>query len=88
MRTLRWYPTDPTARQVELFAQVAARPDGYRYRWGDKRVWDDLAADLVRFCCGWGNTPNQVPPVLKRSPMLANQLRADFAVGTWALDAE
>jgi len=84
-RTLRWYP-DAGTGHGDLFAAIMGRPDGYRYRWQDKRVWDDLAADLIVFCCGWHSDPHAVPPVLKRSrDRLATQLRMNFATGTWAI---
>jgi hypothetical protein len=88
VRTLRWYSTGPDGPKGELFAELVGRPEGYQYRWQDKQVWDDLAGDLIMFCCGWGNAPESVPPVLKRSrTLLANQLRTDFYSGEWALDA-
>jgi hypothetical protein len=36
------------------------RPAGFRYRWQDKKVWVELAGDLIVFCCGWRTAPGSV----------------------------
>ncbi len=62
------------------------RPGEFRYRRRDKGVWEVLALDLTVFCCGWRSAADALPPLLKRARgLVANQLRTDFATGTWAL---
>lgn len=46
-----WAPGDHAFRGEPL-ANVVGRPEGFRYRWEDKRVWDQLAHDMIVVSCG------------------------------------
>ena len=85
-RVVRWYPQG-WSREGEPLPQVAGRPADFRYRWQDRRVWDQLALDLIILCCGWRTAPSDLPPALARSrQLLGNQLRRDISKGTWAVE--
>lgn len=84
-RVVRWYPEGWTG-QAELLPVVVGRPAEFRYRWNDRRVWDQLAEDLIVLCCGWRTAPKALPPALGRARLgLGNQLRVDISKGTWTL---
>ncbi len=82
-----------TALNGEALATVAGRPDGFRYRWEDKRVrvWEQLAHDMIVVCCGWQTHPQWLPPVLRRAAAaaLGSQLLQDLgSTSDWAVHAE
>jgi hypothetical protein len=84
-RRVRWYPKGWT-HDADLLPQVAGRSPDFRYRWQDRRVWEQLALDLIILCCGWRTAPAALPPALKEARiLLGNQLRRDISVGTWTL---
>lgn len=86
-RTVRWYP-EGWKREGDLLAIVAGRPAEFRYRWADKRTWEELALDMIIICCGWASAPKDLPPALRQGrALLAHELRTNFATGTWALES-
>ena len=85
-----WAPGDGAFR-VEPLANVVGRPEGFRYRWEDKRVWEQLAHDMIVVSCGWRTHPQWMPAVLRGTAQasLGRQLRQDLGATTdWALHAD
>ena len=85
-----WAPADDAFRGQPL-ANVAGRPEGFRYRWEDKRVWEQLAHDLIVVSCGWRGHPQWMPAVLRGGARaaLGQQLRQDLGATTeWAVHAD
>lgn len=85
-----WAPGDD-AFGGEPLAKVVGRPEGFRYRWEDKRVWEQLAHDMVVVSCGWRTHPQWMPAVLRGAARaaLSQQLRQDLGARTdWALHAD
>lgn len=86
-RVVRWYPDGWHQGGGELLSVAAGRSPDYRYRFTAKRVWEDLAHDLIVVCCGWRTDPKGLPPTLARARhLLARQLREDLGAGTWTLE--
>ena len=85
-----WAPGD-NAFRGELLAKVVGRPEGFRYRWEDKRVWEQLAHDMIVVSCGWQGHPQWMPAALRGAARaaLGQQLRQDLGATTeWALHAD
>ncbi len=70
-------------------ARIAGRPEGFRYRWQDARVWEQLAHDMIVVGCGWRSRQEWLPSALRgpAQAALARQLRQDLGSGDWALHA-
>jgi hypothetical protein len=84
-----WAP-DGDSYSTRTLAQLAGRPDGFRYRWADKRVWEQLAHDMIVVACGWNGYPDRLPPALGRTAAasLGEQLRGDLGrTSEWAVHA-
>jgi hypothetical protein len=85
-----WVPGDD-AFHGEPLATVVGRPEGFRYRWEDKRVWEQLAHDMIVVSCGWRAHPQWLPAALRGAARaaLGQQLRQDLGATTeWALHAD
>jgi hypothetical protein len=85
-----WAPGDDSFHGEPL-ANVLGRPEGFRYRWEDKRVWEQLAHDMIVVSCGWRTHPQWMPAVLREAARasLGQQLRQDLGATTdWALHAD
>ena len=88
-KSVFWAPDDDPFRGEPL-ATVVGRPEAFRYRWDDKRVWEQLAHDMIVVSCGWRTHPQWMPGVLRGAARaeLAQQLRLDLgATAEWALHA-
>jgi len=88
-KSVFWAPGDDAFRGEPL-AMVVGRPEGFRYRWEDKRVWEQLAHDMIVVSCGWRAHPEWVPAALRGAARaaLGQQLRLDLgATAEWALHA-
>lgn len=90
IKNVFWAPGD-TSFHGEPLANVVGRPEGFRYRWEDKRVWEQLAHDMIVVSCGWRTHPQWMPAVLRGAARasLGQQLRQDLGATTdWALHAD
>lgn len=89
-KTVFWAPGDHVFRGEPL-AIVVGRPEGFRYRWEEKSVWEQLAHDMIVVSCGWRVHPGWMPAALRGAARtaLGQQLRLDLGATTeWALHAD
>ena len=89
-KSVFWAPGDDAFRGEPL-ATVVGRPEGFRYRWEDKRVWEQLAHDMIVVSCGWRANPEWMPAVLRGAARaaLGQQLRLDLGgTADWALGSD
>ncbi|MCA1708883.1 MAG: hypothetical protein LC808_38655 [Actinobacteria bacterium] len=89
-KSVFWAQGDDAFR-AEPLAIVVGRPEGFRYRWEDKRVWEQLAHDMIVVSCGWRVHPEWMPAALRGAARaaLGQQLRLDLgATAEWALHAD
>lgn len=89
-KSVFWAPGDD-AFSGEPLAIVVGRPEGFRYRWEDTRVWEQLAHDMIAVSCGWRANPEWMPAVLRGAARaaLGQQLRLDLGgTADWALGSD
>jgi len=89
-KSVFWAPGDDAFRGEPL-PIVVGRPEEFRYRWEDKRVWEQLAHDMIVVSCGWRVHPEWMPAALRGAARaaLGRQLRMDLGATTeWALHAD
>lgn len=89
-KTVFWAPGEDVFRGEPL-AVVVGRPEGFRYRWEDRGVWERLAHDMIVVACGWRAHPGWMPAALRGAARtaLGQQLRVDLgATSAWALHAD
>ncbi len=74
-KSVFWVPGAEAFRGQAL-AEVVGRGEGFRYRWDDRRVWEQLAHDMIVVSCGWRTHPDWIPPALRGAARsaLARQL--------------
>ena len=90
LKGVLWAP-DEDISSTQALAVLAGRSEGFRYRWDDKGVWEQLAHDMIVVACGWKDFPQRLPPVLagRASTMLGQQVRRDLgATAEWAVHTQ